>query len=144
MKAPKYELIPLGKIEPVARKIAVLWVEGFEKTGGIMLNDKHKLASDIMNYGRDYAMEFMLWTMTRRFELHSGRENDVVWTYWEDGFKKMDTAQVYAQFELERSQIAQNNKCVIPDVSNSVCPTCGEVRRIGECCVNPKCSANGY
>jgi hypothetical protein len=32
----------------------------------------------------------------------------------------------------------------IPDVSNSVCPTCGEVRRIGECCVNPECSANGY
>ena len=107
MKTPKYNLIPLGKIEPVAQKIAVAWVEGFEKTGGIMLNDKHKLASDIMNYGRNYAMDFMMWTMSRRFEFHSGRENNAIWTYWEDEFKQMTTEEVYAQFELEQAQIAQ-------------------------------------
>ena len=63
METPKYELMPLGEIEPIARKIAVLWVEGFERTGGIMLMEKNKLASDIMNYAKDIALDFSYYLL---------------------------------------------------------------------------------
>lgn len=46
----EYKLIPMGDISAEARAIAVRWVEGFEPIGGIELRQKHKLASDIMNY----------------------------------------------------------------------------------------------
>jgi len=44
----EYNLIPFHEIEPEARKIAVEWVNNYE--GGIDIRQKHKLASDIMNY----------------------------------------------------------------------------------------------
>lgn len=47
-----YKLIPLSEITDEAREIAVRW-------GDNMVNDfiseKHKLASDIMNYARRYS-----------------------------------------------------------------------------------------
>lgn len=45
-----YPLIPLGEICNEARKIAVRW--GDEYFPGIAMSEKHKLASDIMNYAR--------------------------------------------------------------------------------------------
>ena len=46
----KYHLIPMSLITDDAREIAVAWVENFQDGGGIMIEQKHKLASDIMNY----------------------------------------------------------------------------------------------
>lgn len=42
------EIIPLSEIDPEARKIAVLWCE--EYIPHFAMQEKHKLASDIMNY----------------------------------------------------------------------------------------------
>lgn len=47
-----YKLIPSGDIDDEARLIAIRWVEGYEKMGIIELEQKHKLASDFMNYAR--------------------------------------------------------------------------------------------
>jgi hypothetical protein len=46
---PEYKLIPLTDITDQAREIAVAWIEGYEPMG-FDLQQKHKLASDIMNY----------------------------------------------------------------------------------------------
>jgi hypothetical protein len=51
-EASDYPLIPMSQITDEARKIAVLWAEG---NGYDWIGDKHKLASDIMNYARRYA-----------------------------------------------------------------------------------------
>lgn len=45
-----YTLIPMSDIDPEAREIAVKWCEAF--IPGFALEQKHKLASDIMNYAR--------------------------------------------------------------------------------------------
>lgn len=47
-----YELIPLSEITDEARDIAVRWGDVY--FDGIAINEKHKLASDIMNYARRY------------------------------------------------------------------------------------------
>lgn len=49
----EYKLIPLNEITDEARKIAVLW--GDEYFPGHALPEKHKLASDIMNYAKRFA-----------------------------------------------------------------------------------------
>lgn len=46
-----YKLIPMPDITDEAREIAVRWAEG---NGYDWIGDKHKLASDIMNYARRY------------------------------------------------------------------------------------------
>jgi hypothetical protein len=46
-----YELIPLSDITDEAREIAVKWCES---VGIDWIGDKHKLASDIMNYAKKY------------------------------------------------------------------------------------------
>jgi hypothetical protein len=51
---PQYTLIPLSEITDNARKLAVVWVEELQDTGGSMIQQKHKLASDIMNYAKVY------------------------------------------------------------------------------------------
>lgn len=48
LKEDDYPLIPIEEIDDEARKIAVSWHEA--ATGWI--GDKHKLASDIMNYAK--------------------------------------------------------------------------------------------
>lgn len=53
-----YALTPLSDIDPEARKIAVAWVDGFEKIVGIEIQQKHKLASDIMNYSQSQLSEY--------------------------------------------------------------------------------------
>ena len=47
-----YELIPLKDITEDARNIAVAWIKGYE-TMGFDIQQKHKLASDIMNYASE-------------------------------------------------------------------------------------------
>lgn len=42
-----------------ARALAVRWVEGYEPMGSINMEQKHKLASDIMNYAANHAFEFV-------------------------------------------------------------------------------------
>lgn len=49
-----YKLIPLSEITDEAREIAVQWIEGYEPNGFDITN-KHKLASDIMNYAKKYS-----------------------------------------------------------------------------------------
>jgi len=44
-----YELIPMGDIEDEAREIAVRWTA---ELGCDWIGNRHKLASDIMNYAR--------------------------------------------------------------------------------------------
>ncbi len=44
-----YPLIPMSEISEEARKIAVAWMECEDKN---WIGNKHKLASDIMNYAR--------------------------------------------------------------------------------------------
>lgn len=41
-----YKLIPMSDIDPEAKRIAILWHENATD----WIGDKHKLASDIMNY----------------------------------------------------------------------------------------------
>lgn len=53
-----YQLIPMADIDDEAREIAVRWVEEFQDAGGIAIEQKHKLASDIMNYARRKAKVF--------------------------------------------------------------------------------------
>lgn len=48
-----FKLIPLMDIEPLAREIAVKWVENYGNMG-FDIENKHKLASDLMNYARLY------------------------------------------------------------------------------------------
>lgn len=54
-----YKLIPMSDITDEARILAVRWVEGYEPEGIINLEQKHKLASDIMNYAEFHAKGFM-------------------------------------------------------------------------------------
>jgi hypothetical protein len=56
MKTPEYELIPMSEIDAEARAIAVAWVEKYG-TMGVDIANKHKLASDIMNYHRSKAAQ---------------------------------------------------------------------------------------
>ena len=60
-----YELIPMSEITDEAREIAVVWMECEDKN---WIGQKHKLASDIMNYSkkreqqnREEMFEFVSW-----------------------------------------------------------------------------------
>jgi hypothetical protein len=59
-KTKEYNIIPMSNITDEARKIAVAWVEGYKPAGMINLDQKHKLASDIMNYADHFMMEAMM------------------------------------------------------------------------------------
>lgn len=50
-----YKLIPMAEITEEARTIAVRWMECDDKN---WIGNKHKLASDIMNYARRHAAQF--------------------------------------------------------------------------------------
>lgn len=50
-KVEEYTLVPFNEITDEARRIAVLWVENFRPMG-FDIEQKHKLASDIMNYAK--------------------------------------------------------------------------------------------
>jgi hypothetical protein len=79
----KPELIPFNKITNEAMKIAVAWVEDFRRIGGIEIQQKHKLASDIMNYAEiaapvkvtrvevidDEGRQFVNWDKKNKVEL---------------------------------------------------------------------------
>ncbi len=54
MKAEDYKLIPMSEITDEAREIAVVWMECKDKD---WIGQKHKLASDIMNYAKKYHSE---------------------------------------------------------------------------------------
>lgn len=45
-----YPLIPMSEIDEEARIVAVKWCEAFMP--GMAIQEKHKLASDFMNYAR--------------------------------------------------------------------------------------------
>jgi len=47
----KFPLIPLSEVDDLARSIAVAWCEEYG-TMDFDIENKHKLASDIMNYHR--------------------------------------------------------------------------------------------
>lgn len=60
---PYYILIPMNKISDEAREIAVAWMEQWSP--GFNIDQKHKLASDIMNYSnrrcKDIANAYLDW-----------------------------------------------------------------------------------
>ena len=56
-----YQLIPMKDITDEARALAVRWCENYRPSGSIDLPNKHKLASDIMNYAEHHAKEFQEW-----------------------------------------------------------------------------------
>lgn len=56
-----YRLIPMKDITDEATDIAVMWIEGYKPAGIINLEQKHKLASDIMNYAALHAKDFADW-----------------------------------------------------------------------------------
>src|SRR5262245_19945284 len=51
-----YTRLNMNDIHPEARKIAVSWIENYEKIGVIELEQKVKLASDIMNFAKAYMI----------------------------------------------------------------------------------------
>jgi calcineurin-like phosphoesterase family protein len=51
MKDDNYPIIPMTDIDPEARRLAVEWFESDVKEID-WIGDKHKLASDIMNYAK--------------------------------------------------------------------------------------------
>lgn len=53
-----YKLIPMSEIDDEAREIAVRWAEG---NGYDWIGDKHKLASDIVNYATKQMALFAEW-----------------------------------------------------------------------------------
>lgn len=58
-----YALIPMDKISDDARKIAIMWLEVWSP--GFNIDEKHKLASDIMNYANsrveNIANDYVDW-----------------------------------------------------------------------------------
>ena len=58
MKAKDYQLIPMNDIDPEARELSVLWVESDVKEMN-WIGDKHKLASDFMNYAKSKNKELI-------------------------------------------------------------------------------------
>jgi hypothetical protein len=52
--ADDYKLIPMSEITDEARKLAVAWMECDDKVLKDWIGQKHKLASDIMNYAKKY------------------------------------------------------------------------------------------
>jgi hypothetical protein len=64
-----YPLIPMNEITDEARKLAVAWMECEDKR---WIGNKHKLASDIMNYARRHQSEqdFIAHFKEQGFELY--------------------------------------------------------------------------
>lgn len=54
MNSEDYKLIPMSEITDEAREIAVAWMECEDKD---WIGQKHKLASDIMNYAQKHAVD---------------------------------------------------------------------------------------
>ena len=54
MNMTEYKLIPMSEITDEARELAVLWSENMKDD---FISQKHKLASDIMNYAESLAKE---------------------------------------------------------------------------------------
>jgi len=60
MDTSKYRLIDMPSIDPLAKEIAIKWIERLTP-GQIAIPEKHKLASDFMNYARQNVQEFESW-----------------------------------------------------------------------------------
>lgn len=56
MKDEDYKLIPMSDITDEAREISVKWMECEDKD---WIGQKHKLASDIQNYAKKHAKDFL-------------------------------------------------------------------------------------
>lgn len=59
-KLKRYKLVPFLEIDETAKDIAVKWVENYKPSGGFELQQKHKLASDLMNYANQIATDLVL------------------------------------------------------------------------------------
>lgn len=103
-KKYKYPLIPITEITDEARKIAVSWVDNYQPQG-MDIPNKHKLASDIMNYAKQEAIEFAKFV-----NLNTIRNGDDEWRTRFDNYKKdMNTDQLYNLFIKESSQTEEND-----------------------------------
>lgn len=78
-------------------------------------------------YAELLATEFAEWLQKQHFA-YTSSPTDLNHKYWVRKIASIittrniySTNQLYEQFMIERSRRTQNNKCVIPDVSKSVC-----------------------
>lgn len=60
MSKGKYPLIPMDQITDEAREMSVAWMECEDKN---WIGQKHKLASDIMNYAKNLLRKYMKNTL---------------------------------------------------------------------------------
>ena len=56
MKDGDYKLIPMSEITDEAREMAVAWMKCEDKH---WIGQKHKLASDIMNYAKKHTKDYL-------------------------------------------------------------------------------------
>ena len=96
-----YKLIPMSEITDEAREIAVAWMECEDKN---WIGQKHKLASDIINYSkkkeqqtRDEMLLFMEWTkdaLNIVFNVNYGKY------FWTDDITEYTTQEVFEYWQL--------------------------------------------
>lgn len=60
MKKKRYKIVPILEIDDQAKQIAIAWVENYKPSGGFEISQKHKLASDLMNYASSIAEQLVL------------------------------------------------------------------------------------
>jgi hypothetical protein len=72
----EYKLIPMNQITEEARKIAVAWIENYQPTGGFDLPNKHKLASDIQNFGLNLLNDYSIFLEEEGYTDHDWRTEE--------------------------------------------------------------------
>ena len=78
-KPEEYKLIPMFEITDKARKLAVAWMECEDKH---WIGQKHKLASDIMNYAESFHKE----KLREELILFASQRNEQHFLDWESKY----------------------------------------------------------
>lgn len=93
-----YDLIPMDKISDDAREIAKRWYDGVSEMNDI--REKHKLASDIMNYAKQEAIEFTCWiNKSIWYRVRNEDDNPKKETWHKQGVGSKTTEQLYTLFK---------------------------------------------
>lgn len=110
---PVYELIPMSEIDIEARKIAVSWVEQYG-TMGFDIQNKHKLASDIINYHRtkrdeyakEVAIDFDKWKRDEEWQLFIYGESHKEKSGWynSDNINPLTDEELFELYQQSKQQ----------------------------------------
>lgn len=98
MEKHNYKMVPFDDITSEARDIAVAWVDNYRPYASMnpQIGQKHKLASDIMNYSRVEALNFA------EFIRHNFNDSMVdSWTRNSDNKIFLDIEEVYELYKEE-------------------------------------------